>query len=143
MTVEADKWQRYQIAVASNGILATTPNPGDLLTGKSNTTDFSQFPIKKLKAHVTVKRHNRKWLDIDVGNNDYVDFFSYSLYHGANQTTDFDSSFIFNIEAGRQYKISCAFSDRTAPYTNINYEYFSSFFTVNNTDTAFVDFIFQ
>lgn len=143
MTVEADKRQGYEIAITTNGILAATPNAAGLVTGKSNTIDFSQFPIKKLKAHVVVKRHNRNWLDLDIGNNDYFDFFSYSLYHGSNPTTDFDSSFIFNIEAGRQYKISCALSDRTAPYTNINYEYFSSLFTVNNTDTTFVDFIFQ
>lgn len=143
MTVEADKRQGYEIAITSNGILAPTPNAAGLVTGKSNTTDFSQFPIKKLKAHVVVKRHNRNWLDLGIGNNDYFDFFSLSLYHGSNPTADFDSTYIFDIEAGRQYKISCALSDRTAPYTNINYEYFYNLFTVNNTDTTFVDFVFQ
>lgn len=142
ITVVAEKRQGYEIAILVNDKLASTPNPASLVTGKSNTVNFSQFPIKKLKAHVIVQRHNRSVLGITVGNWDYFDFFSYSLYQGPNPTTDFDSTFVFNIEAGRQYKIFVALYDRTAN-TIINEEDFSKLFTVNNTDTTFVDFVVQ
>ena len=52
-------------------------------------------------------------------------------------------TFILNIPAGRQYQMIAILSDKTAPYTYINPEFFYKPFTVNNVDTTLIDFIVQ
>lgn len=146
MSVESSKWKQHKITIGNNNILANTPYPDDLVdleTGKNNAIDFSLFPIKKLKAHVTVQRHNRNWLDLRVEGAESFDYFTKYLYLNSNPLNDFDSTFLFNIVAGRQYQMIAILSDKTAPYTYINQEFFYMPFTVNNVDTTHIDFLVQ
>ncbi len=145
MSVESGKWKQFKIKIRTNNIWAYfQEDDQDLVTGSNNTIDFSLYPIKKLKAHVTVQRHNRNWLVLGIENAvQYNNFWEYLLYDDSNPINDFDSTFIFNIVAGRQYQMKAILSDKTAPDTYINHESFYKPFTVNNVDTTLIDFIVQ
>jgi hypothetical protein len=145
MSVESSKWKQFKIKIRTNNIWAYfQEDDQDLVTGSNNTIDFSLYPIKKLKAHVTVQRHNRNWLVLGIENAvQYNNFWAYLLYDDSNPINDFDSTFIFNIVAGRQYQMKAILSDQTAPNTYINHESFYKPFTVDNVDTTLIDFIVQ
>jgi hypothetical protein len=145
MSVESSKWKQFKIKIRSNNIWAhSQDDEQDLVTGSNNTIDFSLYPFKKLKAHVTVQRHNRNWLALGVERTEqYNLFWEHLLYDDSNPINDFDSTFIFNIVAGRQYQMKAYLSDKTAPNTYINHESFNKPFTVDNADTTSIEFIVQ
>ncbi len=140
-----NKRRSYSVAVGQNNILGSTPYPyyPKIQKNIENVLNFEQLPLKSLLLHITVKRHNKNFLQVGLFGNDTFNYYANDLYVGNNPSLDFDSSYLITVEAGREYKASVILSNKTAPYTYIDPEFFSQRVIVNNIDTTRAFFLVQ
>ncbi len=140
-----DKRRSYSVAVGQNNILGSTPYPyyPKIQKNIENVLNFEQFPLKSLLIRITVQRHNKNFLQVGLFGNDAFGYYGNDLYVGNNPSLDFDSTYLITLEAGREYKASVILSNKTAPYTYIDPEFFSQRVIVNNVDTTRASFLVQ
>ena len=139
----AQKLKAYKLAVGENNILASSPYPyyDWLSKNMDNTINYSQFPLKVLKLHFKILRHDKNWLNLGIQACDTFGFLAGTFYFEANPTNDFDETYSIKIEAGRSYAAYVGLSNKIADYIYQDNEFVNKFLTVNNIDTTKFDFI--
>lgn len=134
----------YKIAVGVNSKVSNTQYPYYISIPKrngNNIIDFFQFPLKTLKIHYKIQRHDKNWLRVGLYETDQEGDFSADFYTGPNPINDFDSTYQISIQAGRTYRAHVSLSNKMADNTYEDSEFIFKPFEVENIDTTRVEFI--
>ena len=104
-TFSTAKHRIYELNIGRNDVILSKEYSKPITINSTNTIDFSEKPFKNLKVHLTVHRHDRSFLIIEIDDHDYEDFFYSSLYYGPNPAVDLDTVFITKIVAQRTFQL--------------------------------------